>query len=143
KIRAVPINVSYRCVENELLYVYRDSDSVALLYDVEFEDRVAATVPEAPALKHLIAVGGRPSIPGAVAYEDAVREADGTRGFPARSADDLYIIYTGGTTGVPKGVLWTAENPPLGLWNPPLPRPARPAHVGEDGRNGGRLGTPP
>src|SRR5690606_40984824 len=92
KIGAVPINVNYGYVENELLYVYGDSDSVALLYDVEFEDRVAATVPEAPALKHLIAVGGRPSIPGAVAYEDAVREADGTRGFPPRSADDLYII---------------------------------------------------
>lgn len=139
KIRAVPINVNYRYVENELLYVYRDSDSVALLYDVEFEDRVAATVPEAPALKHLIAVGGRPSIPGAVAYEDAVREADGTRGFPPRSADDLYIIYTGGTTGMPKGVMWTTENLLLGFWNPSLPRPSRPEDVVENARNGGPL----
>ncbi|MFS2293180.1 MAG: acyl-CoA synthetase [Actinomadura sp.] len=139
KIRAVPINVNYRYVENELLYVYRDSDSVALLYDVEFEDRVAATAPEAPALKHLIAVGGRPSIPGAVAYEDAVRESDGTRGFPARSADDLYIIYTGGTTGMPKGVMWTTEHLLLGFWNPSLPRPSRPEDVVENARNGGPL----
>ncbi|TDC64088.1 acyl-CoA synthetase [Actinomadura sp. GC306] len=139
KIRAVPINVNYRYVENELLYVFRDSDSVALLYDVEFEDRVAATVPEVPAIKHLLAVGGTPSIPGAVAYEEALRDADGTRGFPARSGDDLYIIYTGGTTGMPKGVMWTTEQLLLGFWNPSLPVPTKPEDVVENARNGGPL----
>ncbi|NEA21816.1 acyl-CoA synthetase [Actinomadura bangladeshensis] len=139
KIRAVPINVNYRYVENELLYVYRDSDSVALLYDVEFEDRVAATVPEVPELRHLVAVGGAPSIPGAVAYEDALRDADGTRDFPARSGDDLYIIYTGGTTGMPKGVMWSAEQIIFAFWNPTVPRPSKPEDIVEHARNSGQL----
>jgi acyl-CoA synthetase (AMP-forming)/AMP-acid ligase II len=139
KIRAVPINVNYRYVESELLYVYRDSDSVALLYDVEFEDRVAATVPEVPELRHLIAVGGAPSIPGAVAYEDALREADGTRDFPARSGDDLYVIYTGGTTGMPKGVMWSAEQIIFAFWNPTVPRPSKPEDIVEHARDSGPL----
>ena len=139
KIRAVPININYRYVESELLYVYQDSDSVALLYDVEFEDRVAATVPEAPGLKHLIAVGGAPSIPGAVAYDDALRGAPGTRGFPERSPDDLYIIYTGGTTGMPKGVIWSTEQILHAFWNPSLPRPAKPEDIVDNARNGGPL----
>ncbi|MEO3822275.1 acyl-CoA synthetase [Actinomadura sp. B10D3] len=139
KIRAVPINVNYRYVESELLYVYRDSDSVALLYDVEFEDRVAATVPDAPKLRHLIAVGGAPSIPGAVSYDEAVKEADGSRDFPARSKDDVYIIYTGGTTGMPKGVMWSTEQILLGFWNPSLPRPTRPEDIVENARDAGPL----
>ncbi|URN06680.1 acyl-CoA synthetase [Actinomadura madurae] len=139
KIRAVPINVNYRYVESELLYVYRDSDSVALLYDVEFEDRVAATAPQVPELRHLIAVGGTPSIPGAVSYDEAVKDSDGTRGFPARSKDDLYIIYTGGTTGMPKGVMWSTEQILLGFWNPSLPRPSKPEDIVDNARNGGPL----
>jgi acyl-CoA synthetase (AMP-forming)/AMP-acid ligase II len=139
KIRAVPINVNYRYVESELLYVYRDSDSVALLYDVEFEDRVAATAPEAPELRHLVAVGGTPSIPGAVAYDEALKDASGARGFPARSKDDVYIIYTGGTTGMPKGVMWTTEQMLLAFWNPTYPRPARPEDVVDNARSGGPM----
>ncbi|MFA1539836.1 acyl-CoA synthetase [Actinomadura monticuli] len=140
KIRAVPINVNYRYVESELLYVYRDSDSVALLYDVEFEDRVAATVPQVPALKHLIAVGGAPAIPGAVAYDEALKGADATRdGFPARSGDDMYIIYTGGTTGMPKGVMWSTEQIIFAFWNPTVERPSRPEDIVENARNGGPL----
>jgi 3-oxocholest-4-en-26-oate---CoA ligase len=139
KIRAVPINVNYRYVESELLYVYKDSDSVALLYDVEFEDRVAAVVPESPDMRHLIAVGGTPSIPGAVAYDEALKDADGTRGFPARSKDDLYIIYTGGTTGMPKGVMWSTEQMLLAFWNPSFPPPSKPEDVVENARGGGPL----
>jgi acyl-CoA synthetase (AMP-forming)/AMP-acid ligase II len=139
KIRAVPINVNYRYVENELLYVYRDSDSVALLYDVEFEDKVAATVPEVPELRHLIAVGGTPSIPGAVAYDEALRDADGTRGFPARSGDDMYIIYTGGTTGMPKGVMWSTEQIIFAFWNPTVQRPSKPEDIVDNARNSGPL----
>ncbi|MFG2016693.1 acyl-CoA synthetase [Actinomadura geliboluensis] len=140
KIRAVPININYRYVESELLYVYRDSDSVALLYDVEFEDRVAATVPEVPELRHLIAVGGAPSIPGAVAYDAALKDADGTRaGFPARTGEDVYIIYTGGTTGMPKGVIWSTEQIIFAFWNPTVPRPSRPEDIVENARGGGPL----
>ncbi|WP_067453444.1 acyl-CoA synthetase [Actinomadura macra] len=139
KIRAVPINVNYRYVESELLYLYRDSDSVALLYDVEFEDRIAAAAPAAPELRHLIAVGGTPSIPRAVAYDEALLDAPGTRGFPPRSPDDTYIIYTGGTTGMPKGVMWSTERLLLAFWNPMLPRPSRPEDVVAMARDGGPL----
>ncbi|OUC98640.1 acyl-CoA synthetase [Streptosporangium minutum] len=110
KIRAVPVNVNYRYVETELLYLYRDSDIVALLFDVEFDDRVAAVAPQAPELGHLIAVGGPSRVEGAVPYREALAGGPDTRGFPERSGGDVYIIYTGGTTGMPKGVMWRAED---------------------------------
>ncbi|MCT9928921.1 acyl-CoA synthetase [Planotetraspora sp. A-T 1434] len=128
KIRAVPVNVNYRYVEAELLYLYRDSDIVALLFDVEFDSRVAAAAPQAPALRHLIAVGGDTAVPGAVPYGEALAAQPSTRGFPRRSGDDVYIIYTGGTTGMPKGVMWRVEDlfMAFGGGNPygdPLPTP--------------------
>ncbi|QYC38944.1 Long-chain-fatty-acid--CoA ligase FadD19 [Nonomuraea coxensis DSM 45129] len=110
KLRAVPINVNYRYVESELLYLYRDSDIRALVYDVEFEPRVAAVAGEAPLLEHLIAVGGPPSIGSAVTYEAALERGKPERGFPPRSGQDVYIIYTGGTTGMPKGAMWRVED---------------------------------
>ncbi|MEU5877434.1 acyl-CoA synthetase [Spirillospora sp. NPDC047279] len=128
KIRAVPINVNYRYVESELLYIYKDSDSVALLYDAEFDERVAATVPQAPKLRHLISVGAS-GVPGAVTYEEALAAQPATRGFAARSADDTYIIYTGGTTGMPKGVMWGVKDMLLAFWNPTFPRPNVPQDV--------------
>ncbi|MFF5209436.1 acyl-CoA synthetase [Streptosporangium sp. NPDC000396] len=110
KLRAVPVNVNYRYVEAELLYLYQDSDIVALLFDVEFDDRVAAVAPQAPELRHLIAVGGPSKVEGAVPYERALEGRPETRGFPERSGDDVYVIYTGGTTGMPKGVMWRCED---------------------------------
>ncbi|WP_084962030.1 acyl-CoA synthetase [Thermoactinospora rubra] len=110
KIRAVPVNVNYRYVEDELRYLYTDSDIVALLYDVEFERRVAAVAPDAPELRHLVAVGGEPGIPAAVPYRRALEGMPATRGFPKRSGQDVYIIYTGGTTGMPKGAMWHVED---------------------------------
>ncbi|GAA3653436.1 acyl-CoA synthetase [Nonomuraea antimicrobica] len=110
KIRAVPINVNYRYVEAELLYLYRDSDLRALVYDVEFEPRVAAVADEAPRLEHLVAVGGPPSIGSAVPYATALRLGKPERGFAPRSGQDVYIIYTGGTTGLPKGAMWHVED---------------------------------
>ncbi|MQY07025.1 acyl-CoA synthetase [Actinomadura macrotermitis] len=139
KIRAVPINVNYRYVQNELRYLYNDSDSVALVYDVEFEERVAAVVAEAPKLRHLVAVGGEPALKGAVAYADALRDQPATRGFPARSPQDLYIIYTGGTTGMPKGVMWEAAQIIFAFWNPTMPRPERPGDLVEQARAAGPL----
>ncbi|MFC7386284.1 acyl-CoA synthetase [Sphaerisporangium rhizosphaerae] len=111
KIRAVPVNVNYRYVESELLYLYTDSDIVALLYDTEFDDRVAATAPKCARLETLVAVGGPSRVEGAVPYEQAViGRPDGREGFPRRSGEDLYIIYTGGTTGMPKGVMWRTRD---------------------------------
>ncbi|ACY99509.1 acyl-CoA synthetase [Thermomonospora curvata] len=129
KIRAVPININYRYVESELVYLYTDSDSVALIYDVEFDERVAAAAAHAPKLRHFIAVGGESAVPGAVRFEDALRGRSTERDFPVRSGKDLYIIYTGGTTGMPKGVMWEMEQMLHAFWNPTMPRPAKPEDV--------------
>ncbi|MFD8814532.1 acyl-CoA synthetase [Streptomyces sp. NPDC059627] len=111
KARVVPVNVNYRYVEEELVYLYRDADLVALVFDAEFDDRVAGALPRAPKLRHLVRVG-EPVDAGLKADPFAEAEAAGSpeRGFPARSADDQFIIYTGGTTGMPKGVMWRQED---------------------------------
>ncbi|MFH8989719.1 acyl-CoA synthetase [Streptomyces sp. NPDC017940] len=113
KARIVPVNVNYRYVEEELAYLYRDADLTALVFDAEFGDRVAAALPRAPKLRHLIRVGDAPSgaaAPDAVPFAAAEASGSPERGFPERSADDLFIIYTGGTTGMPKGVMWRQED---------------------------------
>ncbi|MFG3029681.1 acyl-CoA synthetase [Streptomyces sp. NPDC048253] len=108
KARIVPVNVNYRYVEEELVYLYRDADLVALVFDAEFTDRVAAALPQTPALRHLIRVG--PSGEDVTSFADAEAGGSPERGFPARSGDDQFIIYTGGTTGLPKGVMWRQED---------------------------------
>ncbi|MCX4911244.1 acyl-CoA synthetase [Streptomyces sp. NBC_00878] len=116
KARIVPVNVNYRYVEEELVYLYRDADLVALVFDAEFTERVAAALPRASALRHLVRVGtpapGAPALPEVSAVDFADAEASGSsgRGFPPRSPDDQFIIYTGGTTGMPKGVMWRQED---------------------------------
>ncbi|WP_019629900.1 acyl-CoA synthetase [Actinomadura atramentaria] len=131
KIRAVPINVNYRYVEDELRYLLRDSDAVALIYDTDFDARVAAVVPDLPLLTHLLAVGGASAVPGAVPFAEAVAAESPARNFPPRSGRDTYVIYTGGTTGMPKGVLWDVEDLLFAFWNPTFPRPRTPADVVE------------
>ncbi|MFI1618825.1 acyl-CoA synthetase [Streptomyces lydicus] len=115
KLRAVPVNVNYRYVEEELAYLYRDADLAALVFDAEFTARVAAALPHAPGLRHLVRVGSPP--PGApepslppVALADAEAAGSPDRDFGPRSADDRLVIYTGGTTGMPKGVVWRHED---------------------------------
>lgn len=113
KARLVPVNVNYRYVEEELVYLYRDADLAALVFDAEFTERVAAALPRTEKLRHLVRVGTPPADAPAldvVAFTDAEEAGSPERGFPARSADDLFIIYTGGTTGMPKGVMWRQED---------------------------------
>ncbi|MFF3948621.1 acyl-CoA synthetase [Streptomyces sp. NPDC001902] len=115
KIRAVPVNVNYRYVADELVYLYRDADLTALVFDAGFTGRVAAALPRTERLRHLVRVGDAP--PDApepavapVGFADAEASGSPARDFPARSADDRFIIYTGGTTGMPKGVMWRHED---------------------------------
>ena len=118
KLRAAAVNINYRYVENELQYMLADSDPVALVYD----RRLAPVVARAAAGRARPARPGgdrrrhaaRPGRPGppAAARTTTPRSPPPhrTRDFPARSADDVYIIYTGGTTGYPKGVMWRHED---------------------------------
>lgn len=110
KARIVPVNVNYRYVEDELVYLYRDADLVGLFFDAEFGERVAAALPLTEKLRHLVRVGDGEAGPDATAFADAEAAGSLERGFPRRSGDDQFIIYTGGTTGMPKGVMWRQED---------------------------------
>lgn len=109
RARVAPFNVSYRYVEEELLYLLTDSNARALVYNAEFAPRVAAIRDRLPNLAVLIQVAddsGNELLPGAVDYEAILGTPEPEGGMPVPSGDDLYILYTGGTTGMPKGVLW-------------------------------------
>src|SRR4051794_6581301 len=110
KARAAPFNVNYRYVAEELAYVLRDAATRAVIFHARYGTLLAEVLPRldrAPAL--LLQVGdetGNDVLPGALDYEDALAASSPDPPPVEPSPDDLYIVYTGGTTGMPKGALW-------------------------------------
>jgi fatty-acyl-CoA synthase len=112
KARAAPFNVNYRYVEEELLYLFRNADARAVVYHASFAPTLARLRDQLPAVALWLQVedgSGEPLLPGALDYEAALAAAS-PREPEGLSPDDLYVLYTGGTTGMPKGVLWRQED---------------------------------
>jgi 3-oxocholest-4-en-26-oate---CoA ligase len=112
KVRAIPVNINYRYVERELEHLYSSMDLVSVIAHGEFVPAVEAVVPRVPSVRHVIVVddGFEIDTTERDAYEDSLAGSSAERGFSGRSGDDLYCACTGGTTGLPKGVVWRHED---------------------------------
>jgi acyl-CoA synthetase (AMP-forming)/AMP-acid ligase II len=138
KIRAVPINVNYRYVTGELEYLFDNADLVAIVHGREFTPTIATVLPQLPKLTTCIGIedGSDADLAtiDALSYEPTIAAASPARDFDERSDDDLYVLYTGGTTGLPKGVMWRQEDfykstiaPLISLGQPIITDPAEQA----------------
>ncbi|MUM15317.1 acyl-CoA synthetase [Mycobacterium sp. CBMA271] len=117
KIRAISVNVNYRYVEAELHYLFENSDMAALVHERRYSDKVANVLPSTPNVKTAIVVedgvdGSALDYAsyGGISFADALAQGSPERDFEERSPDDIFLIYTGGTTGFPKGVMWRHED---------------------------------
>ena len=114
KAGAILVNVNFRYVEGELKYLFENSDMVALVHERRYSDRVANVLPETPDIKTILVVedGSDDDYErfGGVEFYSALEKSSPERDFGPRSEDDIYLLYTGGTTGFPKGVMWRHED---------------------------------
>ncbi|GLX98282.1 AMP-binding protein [Herbidospora sp. NBRC 101105] len=106
KARVTPFNVNYRYTADELAYLFADAGPAVVVFHAAFAPLVAKVAPPSALLLQVADDSGHPLVPGALPYEEALAAASPEPVPVAPSPDDHHIIYTGGTTGMPKGVVW-------------------------------------
>jgi fatty-acyl-CoA synthase len=147
KARAAPFNVNYRYVEEELLYLFENADARAVIFHACFAPTLAKLRDRLPRIRLWLSVddGSGERLDGALDYEAALAAASPQEPV-GLSEDDLYILYTGGTTGMPKGVLWRQAEILEASLLPPRVEPSLAAIVERAKRGAGKvraLPTPP
>jgi acyl-CoA synthetase (AMP-forming)/AMP-acid ligase II len=126
--RVAPFNVNYRYIGEELRYLLQDAAPAGIIFHSSYAPVLAPVLETLPGMAVLLQVAdetGHDLVPGAVDYEEAIASASTTRPPVEPSGEDLYVLYTGGTTGMPKGVLWRQHDiyiaamggRSLGTWN--------------------------